>query len=141
MKYNYDGKTYNIPDKEIDNLVNNLEVSIAEACEIYLTDKEIISNETVENLTKNAEKNRITQTIHQARDKKKTKKAPKKKENPLKREIIFGIFDYFHDEIGHSLPKDTKISIKNEEKYIDFTIDGREFTLNLVEHRPKKKSE
>lgn len=131
MKY----KNFNVPDEEIDKLVNALGISIVEACEMWLSDRDLIEDETVEELTAKAQKNRITNTIHDAKGEKKPRE---RKENPLKKQIIFGIFDYFHDEIGHTLDKNTTISIRNDEKYIDFTIDGREFTINLVEHRKKK---
>ncbi len=135
---NYKG--FNIPDKQIDVLVDKLDISITEACEMYLSDKGLISNETVEELTKKANKNRVTATIHDAKGEKKERKAKEKKENPLKKQIIFGIFDYFHDEIGHSLPENAQIVVRNNEKYIDLIVNGREFTINLVEHRPKKMS-
>lgn len=138
MKYTFENKTYNIPNEEIDKLTDSLDISIAEACEMWLSDHDMIVNETVEELTKNATKNRVTGTIHGAKGEKKERKPREKKENPLKKQIIFGIFDYFHDEIGHTLPKNTQISIKNDEKYIDLTIENREFTINLVEHRKKK---
>ena len=124
-------KEYNIPDKEIDTLVESLDISMAEACEVWLSDHDIIKNETIEELTDLATKNRITATIHSAKGEKKERKPREKKENPLKKEIISGIHDYFLD--------DTTISIRNDEKYIDLIIDNREFTINLVEHRKKKK--
>ena len=138
MTYTYNNKTYNISDAEIDKLMETLDISIAEAWEMILSDKEIIVNDTVEELTQNAQKNRVTSTIHGAKGEKKERKPREKKENPLKKQIISGIFDYFLDEIGHTLPKNAQISIKNDEKYIDLTIEDREFTINLVEHRKKK---
>lgn len=138
MKYTFNNKTYNIPNEEIDKLTESLDISIAEACEMWLSDHDMIVNETVEELTKNAQKNRVTGTIHNAKGEKKERKPREKKENPLKKQIISGIFDYFLDEIGHTLPKDAQITIKNNEKYIDLTIGDREFTINLIEHRKKK---
>ena len=141
MKYEINGKIINIPDAEIEKLVSTLEISKDEAIETWLVDNDYETDETVEELTKKAKENRISATIHQAKAEKTDKKERKprtKKENPLKKQIIAGIYDYFHDEIGHTLPKNTEITIKNDEKYIDFTVDGREFTINLVEHRKKK---
>ena len=103
MKY----KKHNIPDKEIDKMMEKLDISLEEACEMILADKEIIVDETVEELTKKAYKNRITSTIHDAKGGKKEKKARERKENPLKKEIISGIHDYFLDEIGHIFDKNT----------------------------------
>lgn len=127
MKY----KIFNIPDEDIDKLVNALGISIVEACEMWLSDRDLIEDETVEELTAKAQKNRITNTIHDAKGEKKPRE---RKENPLKKAIIGKIFDFFKVEYGDLM----QIHLRNDEKYIDFTIDGREFTINLVEHRKKK---
>ena len=131
-------KNYTIPDHEIDKLMESLDISITEACEIYLSDHEIVKNDTIEELTSKAKKNKVTNTIHGAKGEKKERKTREKKENPLKKQIISGIHDYFLDEIGHIFDKNTTISIRNDEKYIDLEINGRSFTINLVEHRQKK---
>ena len=55
MKY----KNFNVPDEEIDKLVNALGISIVEACEMWLSDRDLIEDETVEELTAKAQKNRI----------------------------------------------------------------------------------
>lgn len=134
MNYTYNGKSYNVPDEEIDRLMDNLDISISEACETYLADKEIIENEQEKELTKKAEKNRILSTIHKAKGEKKERKPREKKENPLKKEIIQAIFS----GIINNINTDGEVVVTNDEKYIDFNVDGREFTVNLVEHRPKK---
>lgn len=130
MKYN----GHNIPDEHIDMLMEKLDISMAEACEMYLSDIGEVENEEVEKLTKKAQKNRVTATIHDAKGEKKPRKAREKKENPLKKEIIQTILDGMLEKY----PFPNWFVVKNDEKYIDFTIDGREFTINLVEHRVKK---
>lgn len=138
MKYTINGKSYNVPNEEIDKLTEALDISIAEACEIYLSDHDMIVNETVEELTNNAIKNRVTGTIHGAKGEKKDRKPREKKENPLKKEIIQVIFTSLQKKlIEHE--DFLSINVTNEEKYIDFTIGERSFTVNLVEHRGKKK--
>lgn len=134
MKYTFNNKTYNIPNEEIDKLTESLDISIAEACEMWLSDHDMIVNETVEELTKNAQKNRVTGTIHNAKGEKKERKPREKKENPLKKEIIGLIYNLFKTEYSDI----ASISITNAEKYIDLTIGDREFTINLIEHRKKK---
>ncbi len=134
MNYTYNGKNYNVPDEEIDRLMDNLDISISEACETYLADKEIIESEEEKELTKKATKNRVLSTIHQAKGEKKERKAREKKENPLKKQIIQAILS----GIANNINTDGEIVVTNDEKYIDFNVDGREFTVNLVEHRPKK---
>lgn len=130
MKY----KNYNVPDNEIDKLMDTLDISMAEACEMWLSDHDVIEDKTVKELTEKAQKNRITATIHKAKGEKKERKTREKKENPLKKEIIQAIYTIIADEITSS----ANTFIRNDEKYIDFSIGNREFTINLVEHRPKK---
>ena len=141
MKYTLPtGKVISIPDEEIEKLQNKLKISKEEAIHTYLVDNDYESDEIVEELTKKAKENHITGSIHKAKaenKEKRSKKTREKKENPLKKQIIAGIHDYFLDEIGHTLPKNTTISIRNDEKYIDLVIDGVEFTINLVQHRKK----
>ena len=140
MDYTLNGRTIKIPDKDIQNLQTTLELSKEEAIETWLSDNDYISDETVEELTKKAKENRITGKIHGAKAEtaKKERKPREKKENPLKKQIISGIHDYFLDEIGHIFPKNTTIIVRNDEKYIDLCVDGIEFTINLVQHRAKK---
>ena len=134
MKYTYEGKTYNVPDKDIDSIMEKTDISIAEACEMWLFDHDKIGNDEVEQLTKTATKNRVTATIHKAKAETKEKKVREKKENPVKRQIIGLIYNLFVTEYQDI----AKISLTNPEKIIDITIGDREFTINLVEHRKKK---
>ena len=134
MKY----KGHNIPDQEIDKMMDKLDISMVEACEMILSDRDVVENETVEELTAKATKNRVTATIHQAKGEKKQRKTREKKENPLKKEIIEIIFTSLQKKLiehGDFL----SINVTNDEKYIDFAIGNRTFTVNLVEHRGKKK--
>lgn len=138
MKYTYKGKSYEINDKEIDKIMESMtDISISEACEMWLYDKELIIDEKAEELNEKASKNRITSTIHGAKNMKREKTVRKKKENPLKKEIIAEIFDFLQNKL---IEKEDFLSINvtNDEKYIDFTIGNRSFTINLVEHRSKK---
>lgn len=138
MKYELDnGRIINIPDKDIENLQKNLDISYNEAVLTWLSDNDYISDDTVEELSEKAKKNRITATVHQAKAEnslKKERKSREKKENPLKRDIIQAIYAGIADNIS----VDGEILITNAEKYIDFNVNGLEFTVNLVQHRPKK---
>lgn len=137
MLYMVGNKNVNIPDAEIEKLQTALELSEEEAIQTWLSDNDYISDETVEKLSERAKKNRISATIHEAKAENKAKKERKpreKKENPLKRQIIDAIFA----GLSENLPENAVIDIKNDEKYIDLTINGIEFTVNLVQHRVKK---
>lgn len=132
-------KKHNIPDEKIDKLMEKLDISLEEACETILADMDVICDETVEELTKKAQKNRITTTIHNAKGfcSEKQKKDRKHKENPLKKEIISDIFEFLQNKL---IEKEnfSSINVTNKEKFIDFTINNRNFTINLIEHRSKK---
>lgn len=132
-------KGHNIPDAEIDKMMDKLDISLEEACNMILVDREVITDETVEKLTKKAQKNRVTTTIHDAKGfcSEKQKKVRKHKENPLKKEIISDIFEFLQNKL---IEKEnfSNINVTNKEKFIDFTINNRNFTINLIEHRSKK---
>lgn len=138
MKYELDnGKTVSIPDKDIERLQKSLGISYNEAVYTWLVDEEYITDETVEELTDKAKKNRITATVHQAKaenSQKKERKPREKKENPLKKQIIAAIFT----GLCNNLDQNAVVDVKNDEKYIDLSVNGLEFTINLVQHRPKK---
>ena len=131
-------KGHNIPDAEIDKMMDKLDISLEEACNMILADREVIVDETVEKLTKKAQKNRVTTVIHDAKGEKKERKPREKKENPLKKQIISAICDGIYAKLDTFGTNNVNYSIRNDEKYIDLTINGREFTVNLVEHRQKK---
>ena len=136
MKYKLNEKVINIPDKDIKNLMEALELSEEEAIETWLSDNDYISDETVEELTTKAKENRITATIHEAKAEtaKKERKPREKKENLVKKQVINAIFA----GLSENLPENVEITITNDEKYIDFIMNGIEFTVNLVQHRAKK---
>lgn len=127
-------KGHNIPDAEIDKLMDKLDISLEDACETILCDMGVEEDETVEELTKKAQKNKVTTTIHSAKGEKKERKTREKKENPLKKQMILAIFEGLNGYFGHN----GEISIRNDEKYIDISFENRNFTVNLVEHRQKK---
>lgn len=134
MKYTLpNSKTINIPDKDLENLQKILEISKEEAIHTWLVDNEYENDAEADELTEKARKNGIMHTIHGAKaqnSEKKERKPREKKANPLKREIIDTIYAVLNEKYG--------ATITNAEKYIDFSVDGLEFTINLVQHRVKK---
>lgn len=134
MKYTLEnGKIVNIPDKDLENLQKTLKISQDDAIWTWLCDNDYISDETVEELSEKAKKNRI---LHGAKAEKATKarKPREKKENPTKKQIIQTIFDALSDYYAES----ATITVTNAEKYIDLMLADGNFTINLVQHREKK---
>lgn len=139
MKYTLtNNRIISIPDAELEKLQNTLKISKDEAIDLWLSDNDYTTDETVEELSKKAKKNHITGTIHSAKsanNEKKERKPREKKENLLKKQIIAAIFNGIVTE----LDENAVIDVTNDEKYIDLCIDGKNFTINLVQHREKRK--
>lgn len=126
------GKNVNIPDKEIQQFMKSLDISEVEAVEMWLDDHDYTTNAEVEELTKKAKANKTDKIVVQSKvEKAKTERKPK--ENPLKQAIIQYLYDFLSKN-------DTLqgLKIENPTKTIDFIAENKHFSLNLVEHRPKK---
>lgn len=134
MKYTLpNSKVVSIPDKDIEKLQKILDISKEEAIHTWLVDNDYETDAEADELTEKAKKSGIMHTIHGAKAEnsvKKERKPREKKENPLKKEII--------DTIFIALSEKYNAKVTNAEKYIDFSVDGLEFTINLVQHRSKK---
>lgn len=126
------GKVHHIPQKELDQAMQSLDISEFEAIEMWLDDHDITVNEEVERLTKQAKSNKTDKIVVQSKvEKAKTERKPK--ENPLKSSII----QYLYKILSQN-PSLIALNIENPTKTIDFIAEGKHFSLNLVEHRPKK---
>lgn len=132
MKYNYQGKVINIPDKDIKKFMEFLDLTEEEAINMWLDDNDYTTNEEVEELTKKAKINKTDKIVVQSKvEKAKTERKPK--ENPLKTSIINYLYKFLAEN-----PTLLDVNIANPTKSIDFIAENKHFTLNLVEHRPKK---
>lgn len=131
MKYNFNNKIITIPDEEIKRNMKILEITKEEAIQMYLEDNDYLVNEEVENLTTKAKANKTDKVVAQSKPRKKVERKPK--ENPLKQAILEDIYKFL-------AKNDTLYNIKviNPTKTIDFYAEGKYFSINLVEHRPKK---
>ena len=133
MKYILKGKEINIPDEELDILVDKLELSIEEAVQVWLEDEGYEVNEEVEALTQKAKDNKITATIHGARaDAPKAKREVVRKENPTKEAIIQILAKALEAE-------GIAAQVTNIGKIIEFETDGKKFKLDLIQRRDGKK--
>lgn len=93
MQVKVKGKTYNIPQETINHYMKSLDITEEEAINMWLSDRDIITDEEVERLTEKAKKNGTAKIIVQSNvEKKKTERKPK--ENPLKQAIIANIYEF-----------------------------------------------
>lgn len=120
-----------ISDEWIDKQCELLDISIQEAVDMYLADNGVVENSEQNELDTKAKKVKIN---HGATESKERKKVERKREpNEAKRAIISSLINAINEIEGVENAK-----ITNIEKYIDFAIGDRTFTINLVEHRKPK---
>jgi hypothetical protein len=120
-----------ISDEWIDKQCELLDISIQEAVDMYLADNGVVENSEQNELDTKAKKVKIN---HGATESKERKKVERKREpNETKRAIISSLINAINEIEGVENSK-----ITNVEKYIDFAIGDRTFTINLVEHRKPK---
>lgn len=133
MLYKLDnGKQVDIPDNELDKLVDKLNLSLAEAIELWLEDNDFQVNEEQEELDKKAKKERITATIHEAKaDKPRKERKVVRKEDSTKENIIKALTERL-EELA------TEVKIENVGKLITFKLGDDSFKLDLIRQRKPK---
>lgn len=132
MQYNFNGKIYQIPDKEIKNLMQKLAIDKQEAIEIYLDDHDICINETAEQLTEKAKQNGVQKEMTRCKSAKKADRKRERKPDPTKEEIISNLANFLREQ-GVA-----DVQIPNVGKLITFSLNDENFTLNLIRNRKKK---
>lgn len=124
MKY----KNFEIPDNAIDNLMDNLDISLADACELWLADNGKIENEEQTALDKNAKtQGRHYESTKERKPAKKERKVDKDKAEILR--LIQKAFDDHPDIVIMGQKTETEL-------YLEY--DDVKYTVKLTKHRPKK---
>lgn len=131
MRMTINGKNINIPEAEIESNMKLVDTR-EEAIQIWLEDNGYAVNEEQEALCKKAKDNRITATIHDAKDIDTPKKREvTRKENPTKEMIISEVAALLNGLAEN-------VTIENAAKIITFTLDGNSYKLDLIQRRAKK---
>lgn len=128
MKYKLNNKIINIPDEEIDMLVESLELTMEEAIDTWLADNDYITNEQEKTLTKKAKDNKVTATIHEAKADK--QRAVAKRENPAKEKIIAVL----NEALAH-MEGISNLEVTNAGKIIEFNYENKKYKLDLIQRR------
>lgn len=128
MTYKFDGKNITIPDKEIKNLMDTLDLTKEEAIETWLDDNDYTTNEQVEELTAKAKEN-IKRYEKSDTARKKTTKERKVDEE--KKRLLADVKTLL-EGLGADIT-----NVKNEAE-ISFLMNGNDYTFKLIKHRPKK---
>lgn len=114
----------------IDKNMKNLELDLEETLLVYLEDNGYIINQEQEELDKQA-KGVVKTIATKETPKKKTQKERTQKENPTKETIIQTIVNALQ-----TLNVDN-LTIENKAKLVTFTLDNKDFKIDLVEKRKK----
>ena len=137
MKYEYNGKTLNIPDDFIQNAMKNLSIGEDEAIQLWLEDNDYEINEEQMALDAKAKANVKVANIVKARaaepSKKKTQRERVKKEDPTKEGVIAALAKALPE-----LANAENVTIVNAGKLITFTIGEDTYKLDLVRQRKAK---
>ena len=133
IKYNFNGKTLNIPKAEIEKSMKVLNLSFEGAIQMWLEDNEYLENEEQNHLCEVAKMNKITQNIHKASTNgKKTSKKPKTVKTSTEKTELF-------NEILQNLTENHQnVKILNQNKLIQVEINGKFFKIDLIEQRKSK---
>lgn len=127
------GKVVNVPDKAVSEYMKMFGLTKSQAVEMWLEDEGHLHNEEQEALERKAKENRITATIHEARNyTKKTQRERVKKEDPTKEGVITAIAEIL-PTVGA-----TDVVIVNSGKIITFRIGNDEYKVDLTRKRPPK---
>ena len=135
MKYNFNGKQINIPDKEIKKSMELLELTEEEAIEMWLEDEGYLDNEEQIKLTQKAKENGILSTIHGAKAEnveKKEKKPKTVKISEEKQELFKAILENLEENFEN-------VEVLKQNKLISIKINDKTFKLDLIEQRKPKK--
>ena len=125
MKWN----GFEVPDKEIDKLVDALGISMAEAAELWLADNGKVVNEEQEKANKQAE-SAPRRYEHSTNSRKKSTKERKVDYN--KADLLQIIKDALFDD------ENVVITGQKTETELYFSYFDEKYTVKLTKHRPKK---
>lgn len=132
MKYNFNNKEINIPDDEVQKLMETLELTEQEAIDTWLDDNDYTTNEEVERLTKKAKENKADKIV--VRSKAENKKTTReRKPNETKALIIAEIYQKLAEIEGIS-----NIKVENKEKLITFSLNNNNYKIDLIQKRAEK---
>lgn len=137
MKYDFNGKTLNIPDEWIDNFVDHIDgATIQDAIDTWLEDNDyIVSPETVA-LQEKAKANRkdIMKNGKSMKERKKVERV--RKPNEDKRTIISWLKVLFE---GFALNGEIEnVAVANIEREVTFVMGDVTYSVTLTAHRKPK---
>ena len=135
MKYQLsNGKTVNIPDKEIENSMRALELTREEAIQMWLEDNDYEVNEEQEELDNKAKKVKIQHGASAIDKSEQKEKKPRVVKISDEKQALFSeIYSHLTEVFGEN------VEIVKENKLLTVKIAQKTFKIDLIEQRPPKK--
>ena len=127
------GKVVNVPNDEVSKLQAQLNLSRAEAVELWLYDEGYIDNAEADELTAKAKENKVSHNAR-AEVKQKTQRERVVKEDKVKEAIIQAVADLLPTLQAEN------VVIEKKGKLITFTVGEDKFKFDLIRQRPPKES-
>ena len=133
MKYTLkNGKSINIPDKEIEKSMKALDLTKEEAIEMWLEDNDYEVNEEQVALDEKAKKVKINHGASAVDKTEKEKKERKVIVSDEKQALFCEILSNLQDVYGEN------VQIVKENKLLTVKIGAKTFKIDLIEQRPPK---
>ena len=135
MRYTLpNGKAINIPDKEIEIAMKNLELTQDEAIQMWLEDNDYLENEEQNALDEKAKAVKIQHDAQSEDARKKPAKPRTVNTSDEKKELFSEILADLQDVYKENA------NILKENKLIEVKIGEKVFKIDIIEQRPPKKS-
>lgn len=135
MKYSIDsGQVINIPDNEIKNLMDNLEINQIEAVELWLTDNDYKVNQEQQKLDEKAKTAKVSMDVE--RKKRKPRKPQNIKVSQEKKDLYSALGAFLGEYCSE---KGGKYEVLTENKLFSVRIGDKKFKLDLIQTRKQQK--
>lgn len=136
MKYKLnDGREINIPDDELANSMEKLELTKDEAIQLYLEDNDYEINAEQQELDEKAKKVKVNHDAKSTKARKKSDKPRTVKVSDTKKDIFQNLQSFLTDYCANL---NGNLEILKENKLFELTIGDKKFKVDLIEERAKK---
>ena len=113
--------------------MEKLDTDLEDVLLMYLEDNDYIINDSQEELDKSAKANGVKLVAKTEKPKKKTQRERVVKENPTKELIITKLVSALQE-----IDNISNVNVENKAKLITFTLNNKDFKVDLVQKRKEK---
>lgn len=136
MKYTFDGKTINIPDKEITNSMKMLGLTKDEAIQLYLDDNGYTENDEQVLLDNSAKEVKINHEARVTKERKQTK--PRSYVNSDEKNLVVEQINTLLNKIALDTGGSVDVLTKGKLFQIKFPNSDRPIKVDIIQARPPK---